>query len=174
MRAHILPLALLGAATSVVALDSFQDYIEEYLPACVVNCTTTAAENSTSCGEGSIASTNQDDISCLCSAFTSTDVSAAQDFATSLTECFLNAGCSDEELEELGNLDTVETLGASDELCGEGTGDSLTDDVDDVDDVEDNDGDDSDSDDGDNGATMLISGSNALLAAGVLIAATVF
>ncbi|KAL4963748.1 uncharacterized protein BDV14DRAFT_201475 [Aspergillus stella-maris] len=171
MRSHILPLALLSAATSVLALDSFQDYIEEYLPSCVVNCTTTAAESSTNCGEGSIASTNQDDISCLCSAFTSTDVSAAQDFATSLTECFLSAGCSDEELGELENLDTVETLGASDELCGEGTGDSLTEGDGDV---EDDDGDDSDSDDGDNGASMLISSANALLAAGALIAVTVF
>ncbi|KAL4951705.1 hypothetical protein BDW69DRAFT_186114 [Aspergillus filifer] len=170
MRTQILSLALLSAATSVLALDSFQEYIEEYLPACVVNCTTTAAESNTNCGEGSIASTDQGDISCLCSAFTSTDVAAAQDFATSLTECFLQAGCSDEELQELENLDTVKTLGASDELCGEGTGDSLT--GEDVD-VEDNDGNDSDGDNGDNGASMLFPGSNIFFAAGLVMAVAV-
>ncbi|KAL4946755.1 hypothetical protein BDV06DRAFT_181493 [Aspergillus oleicola] len=170
MRSHILSLALLSAtAASVVALDSFQEYIEEYLPSCVVNCTVNAAESDTDCGQGSIASTNQDDISCLCSAFTSTDVELAQQFAGSLTECFVQAGCSDEELEELENLDAVEVLGASDDLCGEGTGESVT--GEDSDDEEDSD--DSDSGDGDNGANTLVSGSNAFLAAGVLMAVAV-
>ncbi|KAL4928637.1 uncharacterized protein BDV17DRAFT_291562 [Aspergillus undulatus] len=172
MRFHIVPLALLGA-TSVVALDSFQEYIEEYLPSCVHNCTITAIEADTDCGQGSVASTAEDDVSCLCRAFVSTDVQLAQDFASSLAGCFIAAGCTDAELEELENLDALEVLGASDDLCGEGTGENVTD-SDNDDDDDDDDDDNDDDEDGDNGATTLASGFNAILAAGVLVAVTVF
>ncbi|KAL4918325.1 hypothetical protein BDW62DRAFT_181739 [Aspergillus aurantiobrunneus] len=128
MRYLAIPLALLST-TTVVAAQSVEDFLDGYLPSCLMNCTVQAIETDTSCGDGSVASTDSNDISCLCDALLSTDEDLARRFTESMTSCVEEAPCSDAEFVEFSQIDPLDLLRGSQDLCGDvGTEDNDSDD----------------------------------------------
>ncbi|BCS18718.1 uncharacterized protein APUU_11546S [Aspergillus puulaauensis] len=138
----VLPLVLLGA-TSVVADQSFQEYLEETFPSCIVGCATGTLNNVTECSKDATSSNNREDIDCVCNTLREADRSVVRQFVEDLSGCVFDSDCSEDDLEKISD---VEAENIQDSVCqsdsaSEGSGE-------------------------DNGATLLSAGSTFLLTAG--------
>lgn len=117
----VLPLVL--SATSVVADQSFREFLEDKIPSCVMDCATGSLNNiTTDCSNDAASSNNAEDINCVCDILREADSSVVVDFTESLSGCVANADCSSEDLEELSE---IEAQSFQDGMCqsnGDGDG----------------------------------------------------
>lgn len=101
----VLPLVLLSA-TTVVADQSFREFLEDKIPSCVMDCATGSLNNiTTDCSNDAASSNNAEDINCVCDVLREADSSVVVDFTESLSGCVVDADCSSEDLEELSDIE---------------------------------------------------------------------
>ncbi|KAI9367886.1 hypothetical protein BJX61DRAFT_262588 [Aspergillus egyptiacus] len=154
-----LPAILLGAS-SVVAQQSLQDIIEQDMPECLHSCFDELLD-ALPC--------DADDKECLCSGD-----NISKDTITSgmegFSSCAMNAGCSQSDLESIGNLDFADMedkiMGICENTDTNTNSNNNNDNNDDNNDDSDNDDND---EDGPDDAAVSLSATNAVLAAGAVM-----
>ncbi|KAL5333531.1 hypothetical protein BJX70DRAFT_403497 [Aspergillus crustosus] len=111
MRSSI-AFALLGAS-AVVAQQTAEDLLSSVIPACMRDCTINVFEESSGC--------SADDTACVCGSDGSGFNMSA--LADGMTDCVMEADCSDEELMSMANIDLDQYEAQANSLCS-GSGSS--------------------------------------------------
>ncbi|KAL3466123.1 hypothetical protein BJX64DRAFT_284704 [Aspergillus heterothallicus] len=105
---YILPVALLGA-TAVVA-ESAEDLINNLLPKCLRSCAVDALETASGC--------KISDTSCLCKTDGAIGSDVLSSLVSDLTNCTLNSDCEVSDLEGLADLDASSLEDQAQSICG--------------------------------------------------------